>query len=122
MSYVKNLKIIKRLSQNSFICLWEIDIEGAPVSWKEEVYFEDKEYQVKFRMLEGSYKDYHGYWQLEDTLNGCKLSIKADYDWGIPILEAYVGSILEKKARRGLLGMITAIKNKSETSNTDTNV
>lgn len=114
MRDVKTLKIIKRFSENRIITAWETEIDGAPVNWKEEDLFDDANCQLKFNMLEGSYYEYQGYWIIQDFHNRTRLTIKADFDWGIPVLEKYVGKTLEDKARRGLLGMIQAIKNKVE--------
>lgn len=116
MRDIKSLRIIKR-TDNGIVAAWETDIDGAPVNWKEELYFDDANLQVKFNMLEGNYKEYQGRWFIENHHNNTKLSIEADIDWGIPILEKYVGKVLEEKARRGLLGMIQAIKMKLEKTN-----
>ena len=116
MRDVKALRILKRMD-NGIVTAWETDIDGAPVNWKEEFYFDDPNFQVKFNMLEGNYKEYQGRWLIENHHHQTKLTIEVDIDWGIPILEKYVGKVLQDKARRGLLGMIQAIKMKVE--NTD---
>jgi coenzyme Q-binding protein COQ10 len=116
MRDIKTLKIIRRL-HDGFVTMWEVDIEGAPVSWKEEDIFDDTNFEIRFSMSEGNYKAYRGYWQIQDRRHNCRLTLSTDFDWGIPILEAYVGKALEKKARRGLLGMLQAIKKKVEKTN-----
>jgi ribosome-associated toxin RatA of RatAB toxin-antitoxin module len=114
MREVKNLKIIKRMD-NALVTAWEIEVDGAPVNWKEEDYFDDANYQVRFNMLEGNYEEYQGRWLLQDiSRNHTRLTLEADFDWGIPILEKHVSKALEDKARRSLLGMIQAIKKKAE--------
>jgi uncharacterized membrane protein len=114
MRDVKSLKIIKRLDENRVITAWEIEVEGAPVSWKEEDSYDDASRQLKFTQVEGNYKEYQGRWLLEDLRQDTRLTIEAHFDWGIPILEKYVGRALETRARRGLLGMAQAIKSKAE--------
>jgi len=114
MRDVKSLRIVKRVSDKHFVTLWEIEIDGAPVNWKEEVFFDDSGSLVRFSMREGSYKRYHGAWLLEDSRYGTKLTMRVEFDWGIPILEKYVGKALETKARHGLFGMIQAIKKEAE--------
>lgn len=117
MRDVKSLNIIKRLSDDRIVTAWETEIDGAPVYWKEEDFFDQANYQVQFNMLEGNYKEYRGHWLIRAAHNSTKVSIKLEVDWGIPVLEKYVGKALENKARRGLLGMLRAIKNKVEKSN-----
>ncbi len=113
MADVKNVKIIKR-QNGTVVTAWEVDIEGAPVSWKEEDIFDDGLMQLKFSMVEGNYQMYRGLWQVQAHAHGAVLSLKADFEWGIPILEQYVGGVLEDKARRGLFGMLLAIKKRVE--------
>lgn len=117
MRDIKNLNVIKRFSENRIVTSWETEIDGAPVSWKEEDIFDDKNCQVKFSMLEGYYKSYQGYWLLKNEANGTKLSLRVEFDWGIPILEKHVGMALENKARHSLLGMLQAIRKKLERNN-----
>jgi len=116
MRDVKNIKIIKEVDGHIVIS-WETEVEGAPVHWREEDFFDDANYQMKFNLLDGSYKGYNGLWSVENSLRGSRLKLRADFDWGIPILEKYVGKALEEKARRGLLGMLQAIKIKAEKAN-----
>jgi ribosome-associated toxin RatA of RatAB toxin-antitoxin module len=110
---IKSLKIIKRAG-DKVITAWETEIDGAPVSWKEEDLFYDENHEIKFNMVDGNYKQYYGSWSMERNDNDTKLTLKANFDWGIPVLEKYVTKALEAKARRGLLGMLKAIKSKTE--------
>lgn len=117
MRDVKSIKIIKHLN-NGLITNWEIDVEGAPLRWKEEDYFDDKNYVIRFVMLEGDYQAYYGSWSISGVNpNNTRLTLEANFDWGIPVLEKYVGKTLEKKARRNLLGMLQAIKKEVEKNN-----
>jgi len=116
MRDVKNIKIVKEVD-GRIVTAWETEVEGAPVHWREEDFFDDANYQMKFNLLDGNYKGYNGLWSVENSLRGSKLKLKADFDWGIPVLEKYVGKALEEKARRGLLGMLQAIKIKAEKAN-----
>jgi ribosome-associated toxin RatA of RatAB toxin-antitoxin module len=116
MHNVKSLKIIKQLEENKVVTAWEAEIEGVLVCWKEEDCFDDLSQEIRFSMLEGNYKGYRGRWLVEQANSGSKLTLEADFDWGIPTLEKYVGHALTDKARHGLLGMVQAVKNKIEKS------
>lgn len=113
MRDVKSLKIIKNFP-DQIITAWEIEIEGAPVKWKEEDIFDDEKLELNFNAIEGDYKEYRGKWKIIPQHSHTKLTIEANFDWGIPVLEKYVGKTLEKRARLALLGMLKAIKNKVE--------
>lgn len=113
MRDIKKLEIIKK-DNNKLITSWEVEIDGANVIWKEEDSFNDKEMSLKFRMIEGDYKEYEGEWRLENTLSGSKINLTVYFDWGVPALEKLVGNILEKKARKALRSMLKAIKQNLE--------
>lgn len=113
MRNIKKLDIIER-DKNKLISSWEVEIDGVNILWKEEDNFNDKEMSLKFKMIEGDYKSYKGEWQLEDMPKGTKVSILADFDWGMPVFEKLVGDILEKKARKALRGMLHAITKELE--------
>ena len=114
MHNVKSLKIIKHPQADKVVTAWEAEIEGVLLCWKEEDSFDDLNQEIRFSMLEGNYKGYRGRWSVESGHEACKLSLEADFDWGIPTLEKYVGKALIDKARHGLLGMVQAVKSKIE--------
>lgn len=111
---VKNLKIIKRIDDNKFVTFWEIEIDGAPLRWKEEDSFDDENLRLKFNMLEGDYSKYQGSWQINGDGKITKLTIEASLDWGIPVLEKYVRKAFESRARKSLRGMLRSIKKRVE--------
>ncbi len=114
MQDVKSLKVIKRLSDNKILTAWNIEVDGAPIDWTEEDYFDEANFRIEFSMNEGSYNEYQGFWLLQGLHNATKLTLEANFDWGIPVLEKFIGKTLEDKARRSLLGMAQAIKKKAE--------
>lgn len=107
---IKKLKLLQRLSPNKIITEWAVDIDGASVRWKEEDIFDDKNFCISFRMVEGDYAKYEGRWQFENTANGTKVYIAATLDWGIPNLGKHVGPVLEQKAKLNFRSMLWAIR------------
>ena len=61
-------------------------------------------------MLESDYDSCAGEWKIEQSPNGTKITLSADFDWGIPNLEKFVGPVLKRKAYKGLHGMLRCIK------------
>lgn len=113
MRDVKSLKILEQ-NENKLITQWQIEIEKTAINWKEEDIFDDKAYTLKFRMLEGDYEEYQGTWQLLPHFGATLLKISAVFDWGIPVLEMFVGDVLEKKAQLAFKGMLKSIKKRLE--------
>ncbi len=114
MRDIKSLKVIKKLNANQMITEWKIEIAGTLLKWREEDCFDNDNFRINFNMLEGNYKEYHGYWLLQNSMPGSKLTIEANFDWGLPLLEKFIGNVLENRARGTLSAMLRAIKNKAE--------
>lgn len=114
MRDIKSLKVIKKPNSEQMITQWEIEIAGTLLRWREEDYFDHANFRINFNMLEGNYKEYHGYWLLQNSMLGSKLTIEASFDWGLPLLEKFIGKVLENRARATLSAMLRAIKNKAE--------
>lgn len=116
MRGVKKLNVLER-SADRLVTEWEIEIDGAVVTWKEEDIFNDSEKSLRFKMIEGDYSAYDGFWKIEDALGCTKISILAYFDWGMPVFEKLVGEVLFKKAHKSLRSMLNAIKKKLNEQN-----
>jgi ribosome-associated toxin RatA of RatAB toxin-antitoxin module len=113
MRDLKSLKVMEK-SDNRLVTSWNVVIDGASIVWKEEDIFNDQKRGLKFKMIEGDYSNYAGEWILDETPHGTKVTIVADFDWGLPVFEKFVGNILARKARKSLKSMLNAIKDKLE--------
>jgi ribosome-associated toxin RatA of RatAB toxin-antitoxin module len=116
MRDVKDIDIIEKKG-NKLITFWRVSIDGADIFWKEEDIFNDKQMNLKFRMIEGDYSKYEGEWSLEDISEDTRIILYANFDWGVPAFEKLVGDILKKKARDALRSMLNAIKKELERDN-----
>lgn len=116
MRYVKDIYIIEKKG-NKLITFWRVSIDCADIFWKEEDIFNDKQMNLKFRMIEGDYSKYEGEWSLEDISEDTRIILYANFDWGVPAFEKLVGDILKKKARDALRSMLNAIKKELERDN-----
>lgn len=110
---VRDIRILQRFP-NRTISLWRIEVDGAPLSWRQENIFNEARFRIDFHMLDGDYARYEGHWQIQSHPLGCRVRILADFDWGIPILERHVGRTLQRKAKLAFQGMLKAIKKKLE--------
>ena len=114
---IESVKIIKRTSNNEILSEWKVDIDGAPAEWKQQDVFDDENFKIEFRMLEGDYDKYIGRWEILDASRGSKINLTTEFDWGIPNLEKFVGYILARKAKKNLKGMLMAVKKELEKGN-----
>jgi len=112
MKDVKNVTVLEKTA-NRTVLEWKVEIDGAPVTWKQQNIYDDKNMRVRFKMIEGDFGGYEGEWTLTQLLTGTCIHLNTYINWGIPVLERYIGPVLEDKARTAVEGMLKAIKKKS---------
>jgi len=111
---IKNLRVLKRQG-NRLHTRWEVDIEGASLYWYEDDVLEKETGTVKFYMQKGDFGNYWGYWRISPAQRAkAKIELKANCDWGIPVLEPYVKKTLERKTKVMLKSLLRAIKDTLE--------
>lgn len=113
-SFLKDVKKISIISGNGnkAVSDWAVDIDGTPIRWRQETIFDDNNQKViRFKMIDGDYEKYEGEWLLEEVSEGrTRVELRAEFKWGVPGLERFVGDILEEKALVSLKGMLFALR------------
>lgn len=114
--FLKDLRALSIVASGNgkVISDWKVDIEGTPIEWRQETIFDEANHnRILFRMIEGDYEKYEGQWNLKELSEGITLvELHAEFKWGVPGLERFVGDILEQKACRSLKGMLYALRRK----------
>lgn len=115
MRDVRKIEVIEN-KPSGLVTLWEVNIDGAMVTWKEEDIFDDEATSVKFKMLEGDYIVYSGTWDINSLSHKTKISLFVNIDWGVPAFVKFpeVKNILLRKTKKSLKSMLIAIKKKAE--------
>lgn len=111
--HIKKLSVINKSTQD-LVSNWEVQVDDITIQWKERDNFDDNNRKILFEMVEGDYKSYSGSWSVENDDSGSKITIIANFDWGIPVLEQHVTKTLERKAKTALFGMLKAFKKRLE--------
>ncbi|MFA5276032.1 MAG: SRPBCC family protein [Candidatus Omnitrophota bacterium] len=118
--FIKNVKRIQIEDRDvrRAVVHWEVLVDGALVIWKEEQIFDDVSFTMRFKMLEGDYNKYEGEWELQRVLNGTKIILSVNIDWGMPSFVAFpeVKKILMTKTKTSLKAMLIALKKRAERS------
>lgn len=113
MPDVEKVTVLERKG-NSTITEWITQVEGTPISWIEEDIFNDDEYEISYRLIEGDLDKFDGKWIFK--LHGDKtiVTLGVDFDFGIPTLAELIGPTLELKVRENCEMMLNALKKKIE--------
>lgn len=110
MNSVKQIDILKT-EKNTMNVKWNVDFDGVPIEWTEELVFDDKLYNIKFKSLTGDYNR-KGQWNIYQTPESKNtfVSLEMTYDWNVPNFEHFFGDVYNEKAEKATKGMIYALK------------
>ena len=109
LSGIKKIRITNILS-NKLIRHWDILIANKNIKWKEECINNDKEKTIIFKMTEGDFKNYDGFWKIEKDGAGSKLRFSITIDWRSTSFNKLDIPYLERKTRYAILYMLKKIR------------
>lgn len=113
MRDVETVKVLER-NANKTITEWITNIEGTPITWKEEDTFDDNNRVISYKLIEGDLDKFEGEWKFKKTDEGILVSLSVDYDFGIPSLTELIGPTLEIKVKENSQMMLNGLKNMAE--------
>lgn len=99
-SYLPEIKECKVLSRTrtEAVTSWKVEMEGIPISWKEEAFFDYRNFSIRFKAISGDLQEFSGIWKLhEHPLGGTEIFLESVLKIGIPILEQAMGGVLADK-------------------------
>ena len=92
---------------------WFVDIEGAPLRWKERDRIDPQARRIDFEAFEGDFETFVGSWNLEQPgPRELRIRCSVTYDLGIPVIDEVLGHILEEKMSTNLRAMLLAIRDR----------
>ena len=113
MPDVESVKIVSR-RPNATITEWETSVDGTPILWTEEDVFDDGNFTITYRLIEGDLDKFEGMWKFEQTPQGTQVTLTVDYDFGIPELTNLIGPTLEQKVGENSVMMLEGMKRRIE--------
>ncbi len=87
---------------------WDVDIDGAPITWKEVDNFDIENGLIQFEALEGDFFHFKGNWKIHEN-DKIKVSFEADYCLGVPQIEKVLGHIIREKLANNIKNMLKGI-------------
>ena len=79
------------------ILKWSIDLDGAPIKWREENNSDEKNYKIEFKLLDGDLDNWMGYWLINKKEDELTITRKINYQFGFGILDQLTGEIIKNK-------------------------
>ena len=111
MLNVENVKIIG-IKRNCRLSEWKINVYETPISWQQQEYLNDKDYQIKFKCLKGDLAHFEGSWQVQQEDSRSKLNFYLRLNWGGTLALRYNNEFINRKLLIVIKAMLWAFKKK----------
>jgi ribosome-associated toxin RatA of RatAB toxin-antitoxin module len=112
MDNVESVEILSTEGARKTIA-WTMIIDDAPLDWTEEVSYDDKQFRVDFRAIDGIFERFDGYWQVFPEATGSRIDLDLEYELGLPEIAHIISPILKDRLLVNLEAMLTAIQNRA---------
>ncbi|MFD2169072.1 type II toxin-antitoxin system RatA family toxin [Tumebacillus lipolyticus] len=93
---------------------WDTSISGLTFRWLERDEFDPDNHRISYRQLAGDLKTFQGEWLVEEAASGVKVTLKVDFDFGVPMLSTLLNPVASLKLRQNGEAMLRAIKSRCE--------
>ena len=115
MPDVESVKVIEREARRT-VTEWETSVDGTPILWTEEDLFDDENFVIDYRLIEGDLDKFEGQWRFSRQGSATRVILTVDYDFGIPELTNLIGPTLEQKVGENSEMMLQGMKRRIEGS------
>lgn len=115
MEDVESVKVTHR-NGNRTVSEWETSVDGTPIYWTEEDIFDDVNFVIEYKLIEGDLDKFEGAWRFEEVVGATKVTLSCDYDFGIPELANLIAPTLKEKVGENSQMMLEGIKKRAEAS------
>lgn len=113
MPEIEEIKILKS-NGNKRISQWKVSSYGITLEWKQEDIINFEENNFRFKMIEGNMRKYEGWWNFEKLNGRTKVTLTLEIEIGIPLIGAFINSMLQKKLKTSLDNLLEIIKKEAE--------
>lgn len=105
---------IKERSEGYVLSAWEVSIVGRQLIWTQRDEFDDENFIIRYRQVEGKLAKFEGEWRFQPVEDGVQVSLVIEFDLGKPTLAALFNPVLTKAIEENAFSMLHAIKEKTE--------
>lgn len=122
MADVNSVTIVERGTDDEghpyVVADWDTDVDGTPIYWRDKTFFSATNRRIDSHCLEGDMEKFDGEWRFDGlpadpelgTPSGVLVTLRVDYDFGVPELQALIGPTLDIKVRENCQMMLLGMK------------
>jgi len=105
---------VRRISDDTKVSEWVINIDGLRIAWKEEEIFDPISGQIRFRMVEGPFERYEGLWKIAQVERDmAHLVFSVNIGWGRLRETGESEDELDRKAKLAVRWMLRRLRETS---------
>lgn len=109
-----SVEVVSR-EDNTTVTKWVSNVDGRIIKWTERDVFDDVNFHIAYRQIEGDLKKFEGEWILTPLEGGgTEIKLTVDFEFGIPMIAGLLNPILKKKVKVNSENMLKAIKDRLE--------
>ncbi len=114
MTDLESVEVLER-GGDTTVTKWVSNVDGRIIRWTERDTFDDANFHIAYRQIDGDLKKFEGEWILT-PLDAATTEIKltVDFEFGIPMIAGLLNPILKKKVKINSENMLKAIKERLE--------
>ena len=113
MKDVQSIRVLER-GDGWTITEWKTSLQGRPISWKEKDTFDDRNYVIEYRQIEGDLKKFEGRWEFTEVPEGTLIRLTVDFEIGIPMFSGLLDPVAKVVVKRNCESMLAGMKAKLE--------
>lgn len=114
MADVVEVRYLERSSETA-LSSWRVLLNGSELTWDEKDVFTPP-HRIDFEQTEGDLEVFSGSWTLDVIETGVRVTLKIDFDLGIPSLAAVLDPVGIQAIRSNSISMLTAISRRKPTT------
>jgi coenzyme Q-binding protein COQ10 len=114
MPSLNKLEVLER-GEDWTITSWDTSISGMNFRWQERDEFDLNNFRITYRQVSGDLKQFEGEWRVEEEAGHVKVTLKVEFDFGVPMLSTLLNPVATLKLRQNGEAMLRAIKSRCET-------
>ncbi|MDT8901214.1 type II toxin-antitoxin system RatA family toxin [Anaeroselena agilis] len=114
MADLVSVEVIER-TDNTTVTKWVSNVDGRVIRWTERDIFDDANFHIAYKQIDGDLKRFEGEWILTPMGGGAtEIKLTVDFEFGIPMIAGLLNPILKKKVKTNSENMLKAIKDRLE--------
>jgi len=114
MESLNSVEVVER-GDGWTVTAWDTSIHGMKFRWQERDEFDPENYRIRYNQVAGDLKRFEGEWRVEEEAGDVKVTLRVDFDFGVPMLSSLLNPVASLKLRQNSTSMLQAIKNRCET-------